>query len=265
MRDKASKLWKFISEHDYIPALIVSIICAIALGINSIFGNTPMDVAGHLSDIHSNLSLNTWILGFMVGNIFLLCITSLRKIHVGIKKLLAKSANIELISRNDFRLGDAMKNAKNDFFVSGSGMSSVNYLIGEFQKESRLKAVRLLTIDFSDDTLADIFCAMVGSASKSSDIKDESDSFNMIRNNTEIKQNPRIEIRRIPQIMPIVYVGVDIDNPGKDSYIKVQHYLYSKSGSEALNYIVRPDNPLFDHYKEQIDLLWKKAGEQKSK
>jgi len=178
-----------------------------------------------------------------------------------IKDINNKTTYVEWILRNDFVIANAIKEAKRDIFISGSSLVSLYPSVNEDLSNKRMK---LLTMDYSDKDMIDQFCKFTGTTYDL--LKPEDESFNNFQKVVTAKNahnNTTISIRKINVMLSTVFVGVDLgenfDEINNSSYIKVQHYLYEKPGSESLNYIVRPDCYLFRFYLEQIKSIWNKS------
>lgn len=170
---------------------------------------------------------------------------------------------IKLIGRDDFVISKAIKNAKQDIFISGSSLASLTYAVDTLKDLEPFRNIRLLTMDYDDEEVVNQFCKMAGKGICYSDMKKQDNQFKELYENEKIYNNSHIEVRKINILMPVAYFAVDLgehfNNISNNSYIKVQHYLHEKSGSQCPNYIIQSNNDLFSYYLEQIEILWSKS------
>jgi len=195
-------------------------------------------------------------------DIFLLSVTYLESIKRKLKIMLKRNVSVELINRDDFNLKQAIESATHDIFISGSALASLVPYIDLLQNTIKNKNIyfRLLSLDFDDYECVNQFCKLTGLNNTFDRMKKQDIAFNIIRTDVNIVNNKYIEIKKIDKVMPFVYIGVDIYDIRKTSYIKVQQYLHEKSGSDSLNFIIKPGNELFVYYQEQIKILWDKLS-----
>jgi len=71
-----------------------------------------------------------------------------------------------------------------------------------------------------------------------------------------------VEIRKINSIMPVLFVGYDMDKP--HGYIKAEHLFNnwgtSKHPGDLPNIELRPDKEWYEQYRNQIKHVWNRAG-----
>lgn len=168
----------------------------------------------------------------------------------------------KLLKRDSFRINDVINEAKADIFISGSSLSSLTMYVDVLRNFPNNKTVKLLSLDYKNINLIKQFCNMIGA--DYDNLKEQNNAFKkVIQSDKKISANSNIIIRKSSILMPIVYIGVDLgenfDKISESSYIKVQHYLHQTTGIESPNYIVHPNDELFNVYLEQIKILWNNA------
>jgi len=175
----------------------------------------------------------------------------------------ADISTVERIPRGKFDIGQRIKDAKHDVFISGSALASLIPAVDVIADLPSNKTLMLLSMDYNDVGVIQHFCRIIGDSLVYENMKSQDDAFQtLFRNDNRIKDKNNITIRKIDRVTPIVYFGADLGSDFKgtsSSYIKVQHYLHEKPGSDAINYIVKPTDKLFEYYLEQIKVLWEKA------
>lgn len=170
-----------------------------------------------------------------------------------------EKVGIKLLKRGSFDISKAIIEANNDVFISGSALSSVGSAISEIRYLSENKKLKLLSMNCSNVNVVDSLCKFIDDGSTYESMKAEDERFRSVYNERQIRDKSNIIVRKVNHIMPIAYIGIDLEYPTDKSYIKVQHYLHEKHGSETINYIVKPSDELFAYYREQIDILWRKS------
>lgn len=237
----------------------VFIVCQAFLAIGTIVITEVLE----MNDFRDEMIIG--LLTIIVFDFFIFAVEYLETISKNtedIFKLLDKrGVRVDFVERGDFNLTDVICSAQHDVFISGT---TLTHLVGK--KDVFLNIRRTIKINF---LVMDLLNEDVLNAFRRMRYKDNvihtneryinqgnlfKDLFNALRdcNNITFAVSDRI--------MPITFVAVDINKITSNTMIKVQHYLYEKEADQAtVSYIVRPGNPMFDLFKEEIQILWDNA------
>lgn len=164
-------------------------------------------------------------------------------------------------NRNKFAWQKCVSEATHDIFISGTTLTKY---IGEKNFFLNLKnsiKTRFLVLNISDEIILNGFRQMRYKDNlihTNQRYINQASLFKDLYHNLYQKKN--FEFAVSDRITPISYFAIDIQKISPKTFIRVQHYLHEKEADDtSVTYIVRPGNPLFDIYKEQIEILWNNA------
>lgn len=237
----------------------IFIVCQAFLAIGAIVVTEILE----MNDFRDEMVIG--LLTIIVFDFFIFAVEYLERISKNtedIFKLLdKKGVRVDFVERGDFNLTDAICSAQHDVFISGT---TLTHLVGRkdvFLNIRRTIKINLLVLDLLNEDALNAFRRMRykdNAIHTNERYINQGNLFKDLFN--ALKDCSNITFAVSDRIMPITFVAVDINKITSSTMIKVQHYLYEKEADQAtVSYIVRPGNPMFDLFKEEIQILWDNA------
>lgn len=243
----------------------VFIICQAFLAIGAIVVTEVLE----MNDFRDEMVIG--LLTIIVFDFFIFAVEYLESISKNTEDIFRlldkKGVRVDFVERSDFNLTDVICSAQHDIFISGT---TLTHLVGKkdvFLNIRQTIKVNFLVLDLLNQDAVNAFRRM---RYKDNIIHTNQryinqgnlfkDLFNALRGCTNIT------FAVSDRIMPITFVAIDINKITSSTMIKVQHYLYEKEADQAtVSYIVKPGNPMFDLFKEEIQILWDNAIKEENK
>lgn len=192
---------------------------------------------------------------FTILVVLLIILATLVFIYAGLTKRPQKARNVSLIDGINYDLKKAVNAAEHSVFISGATLSSLLPYRDLFRSLAPKIKLELILLDNDNEELIRDYCTMVnGELNKPKKLRTQYESFLILVE--ELQKRGNTTIKCVDFIMPIVYVGIDIDARSSSSKIKSQHYIrYVHGGEGSIGFEVNANTELFRIYKKQIDLL----------
>lgn len=203
------------------------------------------------------------LLALIVIDLFIFVIGYLDKITKNTESIAGELTNygvdLRFVDRKKFDWVASLKEAKHDVFISGTTLT--NYIKEKNVFLETKKQVSFLLLDIRNEAVLNGFRRM---RYKDNDVHTNQRYLSQAALfkgfYKTLKNNRNMHFAVSDRIMPISYFAVDIKHISSKSFIRVQHYLHEKEAdTSTVTYIVKPGSPLFELYREQIDILWENS------
>lgn len=189
---------------------------------------------------------------------FKMLTNSLQEIASG---LAHRGVGVEFVDRHGFDWKSAVAAARHDVFISGTtltGMVPNKVLFGGLDRHVR---VRFLVLNVADGDTLEGFRRMRYADSVQYSQQRYINQANLFKDfYRALRASPNIQFAVTDRITPMAFVAIDMDRFSENSLIRVQHYLHENEADQAtVSYVVRPGNPVYALYSQQIRVLWEAA------
>lgn len=167
----------------------------------------------------------------------------------------ADKSEIHLITGRRYDIKMAVKKAKQSVFISGITLSRLyefrDLFMNDIHKDIRLE---LIMFNINNTSLLKNYCDMVKGRNTPENLKTEYQNSLILLN--QLRNREKTYIKYVDFIMPIAYVGIDIEREGPSSKIKSQHYIRDiYEGEDSLGFEAEAGTKLFHIYKRQIEFI----------